>query len=134
MRYKKIATLLITSLLASATGAQGRPPAQAQPQAQTQAQTQAKTQVQTQAKTQAKTQASMRFGPGNTPGWSLMTPQERAEHRSKMMGFTNYEDCASYLAKHHAMMLERARNQGVTLPAEPRPGFCQRLPHQGGSN
>ena len=122
MRYKKIATLLITGLLASVTWAQGGPPAPARVQAQSQ----------TQAQTQ--TQAATRIGPGNTPGWSLMTPQERAEHRSKMMGFTNYEDCASYLAKHHAMMLERARNQGVTLPAEPRPGFCQRLPHQGGSN
>jgi len=113
---------LITGLLASVTWAQGGPPAPARVQAQSQ----------TQAQTQ--TQAATRIGPGNTPGWSLMTPQERAEHRSKMMGFTNYEDCASYLAKHHAMMLERARNQGVTLPAEPRPGFCQRLPHQGGSN
>lgn len=118
MHYNKIATPLITSLLASMAWAQGGPPARAQ--AQTQAQTQS--------------QATMRFGPGNTPGWSLMTPQERAEHRSKMTGFTNYEDCASYLAEHHAMMLERARKQGVTLPAEPRLGFCQRLPHKGGSN
>lgn len=120
MRYNKIATLLITSLLASATWAQGRPPAQAQ--------------TQTRAQTQTQAQASMRFGPGNTPGWSLMTPQERTEHRSRMMGFTNYEDCVSYLAEHHAMMLERARKQGVTLPAEPHPGFCQRLPRKGGSN
>lgn len=112
MRTNKIATLLITSLLASATWAQGGPPARAQTQ----------------------TQAPMSFGPMNTPGWSLMTPQERVEHRSKMMGFTNQEDCASYLAEHHAMMLERARKQGVTLPAEPRPGFCQRLPHKGGSS
>ena len=116
MRNKKIATLLITSLLASATWAQGGPPAR------------------TQAQTQTQMQTPMRFGPVNTPGWSLMTSQERAEHRSKMMGFTNYEDCASYLAEHHAMMLERARKKGVTLPAEPRLGFCQRLPHKGGSN
>jgi hypothetical protein len=114
MRFNKIATLLIGSLLAPATWAQGGPLARAQIQTQT--------------------QTPMRFGPGNTPGWSLMTPQERAEHRSKMMGFTNYEECASYLAEHHAMMLERARKQGVTLPAEPHPGFCQRLPHKGGSS
>ena len=128
MRNNKIPTLLITSLLASATWAQGGPPVPARVQAQSQMKSQA------QSQTQSQTQASRTIGPGNTPGWSLMTPQERAEHRSKMMGFTNYEDCASYLAKHHAMMLERARNQGVTLPAEPRPGFCQRLPHKGGSN
>lgn len=113
MRNNKIAALLIASLLASATWAQGGPPP---------------------AQTQTKTQAPMRFGPGNTPGWSLMTPQERAEHRSKMMGFTNYEDCASYLAEHHAKMQERARKKGVALPANPRQDFCQRLPRKGASN
>ena len=128
MHYIKIATLLIGSPLASMAWAQGGPPAPARVQAQSQMKSQA------QSQTQSQTQASMRIGPGNTPGWSLMTPQERAEHRSKMMGFTNYEDCASYLAEHHAMMQERARKQGATLPSEPRPGFCQRLPHKGGSN
>lgn len=130
MRNREIAVLLITGLFASATWAQGGPPAPAQMQTQMQMQMQMKSPSQSQ--TQAKT--SMRFGPANTPGWSMMTPQERVEHRSKMMGFTNYEECASYLAEHHAMMLERARKQGVSLPAEPRLGFCQRLPHKGGSN
>jgi hypothetical protein len=106
MRYNKIAMLLVGSLLASASWAQGGPPAQ----------------------------APMGFGPGNSPGWSLMTPQERTEHRNKMMGFTNYEDCAAYLAEHHAKMLERARKKGVNLPAEPRQGYCQRLPHKAGSS
>lgn len=114
MQINKVATFLITSLLASAAWAQAVTAAR--------------------APTSAQAQAPMRFGPGNTPGWSLMTPQERADHRSKMMGFTNYEDCASYLAEHHAMMLERARKQGVKLPEQPRLGFCQRLPHKNGSN
>ena len=122
MRNNKIATLLITGLLAWATCAQGSQPAPQQAQSQTPAQM------------KSKAPTSMRFGPANTPGWSLMTPQERAEHRSKMMGFTNYEDCSSYLAEHHAMMLERARKKGVTLPANPRQDFCQRLPRKGASN
>ena len=102
MRYNTVAALVIGTLFASAMSAQGAPPEQ----------------------------APMRFGPQNSPGWALMTAQERSEHRSKMLGFTNYEDCASYVAEHHAKMLERARDKGVTLPDEPRPGFCQRLPHK----
>jgi hypothetical protein len=69
----------------------------------------------------------MMFGPGNTPGWSLMTPEERTEHRAKMMGFTNYEDCKAYLDQHHTLMMERAKEKGVTLPAMPLRNMCDRM-------
>ena len=73
---------------------------------------------------------AMGMGPDDSPGWALMTAQERDEHRARMMAFTNFEDCTAYLAEHHRLMLDRARAQGTTLPAQPRMGFCQRLPHK----
>jgi hypothetical protein len=82
----------------------------------------------------AQNQPPMGFGPGNSPGWSLMTPQERAEHRSKMMGFTKYDDCVAYLTEHHKAMQARAKEKGTTLPAEPRLGMCDRLKPKAGSN
>lgn len=72
-------------------------------------------------------------GPGNTPGWSLMTPAERTEHRNKMMSFTNYEECTAYLQEHHKLMEERAKAQGTTIPAVPRSNMCERLKHDSGS-
>ena len=106
MRHFTLAALLIGTLFTSTASAQGDPPAH----------------------------GAMQPGPGNSPGWALMTPQERAEHRARLSGFTNVEDCTAYLAEHHALMLERARAKGVTLPATPRQDFCRQLPHKAGSN
>lgn len=71
------------------------------------------------------------IGRADTPGWALMTPEERNEHRAKMLGFTRYDDCAAYLAQHHQLMLERAKEKGVTLPAMPRQTFCERMKASG---
>ena len=106
MHFKMTAALIVAAFAATAAFAQGGP----------------------------RGQNPMGMGPANTPGWSLMTPQEREEHRARMMGFTNYEDCAAYAAEHHKQMQERASAKGMTLPPEPRMGYCQRLPHKGGSN
>src|SRR5512146_2728260 len=53
----------------------------------------------------------MRAGPGYTVGWSMMTPQERREHRAKMMSFTSAKACRAYLEQHHRLMVERARRR-----------------------
>ena len=53
----------------------------------------------------------------NTPGWSLMTEQERLAHRDRMRSLTSYDECAAYVAEHHALMVERATAAGKTLPA-----------------
>jgi len=52
----------------------------------------------------------------NTPGWQLMTPEERIEHRTKMRSFTEYSACTEYVAEHHAKMVERAKERGVPAP------------------
>ncbi|MDE2486859.1 MAG: hypothetical protein KGO51_05615 [Alphaproteobacteria bacterium] len=70
----------------------------------------------------------MRAGPGVTMGWSMMTPQERQAHQSKMAGFKTYAECHAYVLEHHKLMAERARAQGMTIPAEPRRDACAGLP------
>lgn len=67
------------------------------------------------------------FGPDNTRGWSLMTPQERTEHRSRMTGFKTYEECKAYQEAHHAQMEARAKEKGRAVPAAPRQNMCDRM-------
>jgi hypothetical protein len=63
-------------------------------------------------------------GPNYTPGWSLMTPQERSEHQARMQGMKTAEECRAYRDEHHQQMAERAKAQGGrTLPA-PRHDAC----------
>lgn len=67
---------------------------------------------------------------GNTPGWSLMTAEERAAHREKMWSFKTYEECKAYQAEHHKAMEAKAKEQGKTLPA-PRANACDRMKASG---
>ena len=69
----------------------------------------------------------MRSGPGYTMGWSLMTPQERQAHRAKMMSFTNAKDCRAYVAEHHRLMAERAKQRGMAIPSTPMHDPCAGL-------
>lgn len=52
----------------------------------------------------------------NTYGWQLMTPQERAEHQTKLRSFTDYASCEAYVTEHHQVMEEKAKAKGITLP------------------
>ncbi|HEY9217045.1 MAG TPA: hypothetical protein VIO94_03280 [Phenylobacterium sp.] len=69
----------------------------------------------------------MHMGAQSTPGWSMMTPEERQEHMTKMRSFTTAKDCRAYVAQHHALMAERAKRQGSTMPAEPPRDPCAGL-------
>ncbi len=67
--------------------------------------------------------ATAMAGPGrwncnnrNTAGWQLMTAEERVEHQKKMRGFTSYSSCQGYVADHHRMMEERAKEKGLAKP------------------
>lgn len=71
---------------------------------------------------------AMRWGSDNTPGWSLMTPQERDQHREKMLAMKNQNDCKAYVAKHHEEMAARAKARGAKVPTMPRRDPCARLP------
>ena len=72
----------------------------------------------------------MRFDRNNTPGWNLMTPEEQAAHREKMLSAKTYEECKAYQAEHRKAMEERAREKGVTLPAG-RQAVCDRMKSRG---
>jgi len=71
-----------------------------------------------------------RFNKDNTPGWSLMTPEERTAHHDKMMAARTYEDCKAAQAEQHRQMEERAKAQGKTLPG-PRQNACDKMKARG---
>lgn len=68
-----------------------------------------------------------RWGDDYTPGWSMMSESERAEHRERMRGFTTYEDCRAYMAKQHERMAARATERGGNPPPQPRHDACAGL-------
>ena len=74
----------------------------------------------------------MRFGfnKDNTPGWALMSAEERSAHRDRMRAAKSYEECKNLQDEHHQAMLARAKEKGVTLPA-PRFNGCDRMKARG---
>ena len=72
----------------------------------------------------------MAFNQGNTPGWSLMTAEERTAHQQKMWSFKTFDECKAYQAEHHTAMTAKAKEQGKTLPA-PRANACDRMKARG---
>ena len=67
-----------------------------------------------------------RFNKDNTPGWSLMTPEERTAHHNAMMAAKTYEECKAAQVAQHKQMEARAKEQGKTLPG-PRQNACERM-------
>lgn len=70
----------------------------------------------------------MRAGSGVTPGWSMMTPQERDDHRQRMLGAKTYDECKTAQAEHRALMEARAKERHATLGPGPRRDPCAGLP------
>lgn len=52
-------------------------------------------------------------------GSQIMTQQERTEYRARMRAAKTVEERQQIRTEHHALMRERARERGVTLPDEP---------------
>jgi hypothetical protein len=69
-------------------------------------------------------------GRGQGAGLDLMTPEERAAHRTQMQSLTSLKQCNEYMAAHHEAMVKRAQEKGVTLP-EPRGNACERMQARG---
>lgn len=67
-----------------------------------------------------------RASEGNTSGWTLMTPEERIEHQTRIRGFTTLDACAQYRDEHHHRMAARAAERGLNL-REGRHDFCAHL-------
>ncbi|MCF8149466.1 MAG: hypothetical protein K9J80_01880 [Sulfuritalea sp.] len=66
------------------------------------------------------------FDKDNTPGWALMSAEERTAHHGSMMAAKTYEECKAAQEAHHAAMAVRAKEKGVTLPT-PRYNGCDRM-------
>ncbi len=67
---------------------------------------------------------AMRWGADVTPGWALMTEQERREHQERMRTMTTYEACKAYQAQHHEQMAARAKERGAGPLPQPRRDPC----------
>ena len=65
----------------------------------------------------------MRFDQTNTPGWTLMTPEERSAMQTRMRAVKTYEECKQVQDEQHKVMEARAKEKGVTL-AQPRGNGC----------
>jgi hypothetical protein len=72
-----------------------------------------------------------RFGSSNTPGWSMMTRDERNTYRQQMLSAKSVEDCQAALADHRKLMEERARQRGGAGPRGPRNDMCQIMQQRG---
>ena len=69
-----------------------------------------------------------RSGSGVTPGWALMTEQERTEHRGRMQNMKTQDECKTYQAQHHEQMVARAKERGSKALPAPRRDPCAGLP------
>ena len=67
------------------------------------------------------------WGSDYTPGWTLMSQQERNEHRDRMRSMKTHEECKSYQGQHHEQMATRAKDRGGKALAPPRRDACSGL-------
>jgi hypothetical protein len=44
-----------------------------------------------------------------------------------MRSMQNHDECTAYVEQHHAMMVERAKEKGRSMPAKPRQDSCATL-------
>ncbi len=72
--------------------------------------------AQTPQRDQTQTQSQVRE---RIFGADLMTPQERNEYQRRMRELKTEEEREQFRREHHEKMLARAKERGVTLPAEP---------------
>lgn len=68
--------------------------------------------------------AAARWGSDFTPGWALMTQQERSEHRERMRSMKTYEECKTYQDQHHEQIAAKAKERGGKALAQPRRDAC----------
>ncbi|VTU36467.1 hypothetical protein [Variovorax sp. RA8] len=65
-----------------------------------------------------------RFGRNYTPGWSMMSEAERAEHRKQMAGARTPDECRAVRDEHRKLMEQRAKERGMTHLRGPRHDAC----------
>ena len=65
-----------------------------------------------------------------TPGWALMTPEERAAWQAQMREVKTYEECIATREAHRKAMEQRAKEKGVQLRT-PRRNGCDVMKARG---
>ena len=70
------------------------------------------------------------FNQNNTFGWRLMSAEERAAHRDKMLSAKTYDECKALQNEQHQLMEARANEKHMTL-APPRQNVCDRMKARG---
>ena len=63
-------------------------------------------------------------GPNYTPGWQMMTPAERDEHRNRMLNAKTADECRQIMAEHQQRMDERATAAGRGPMPHPHRDGC----------
>lgn len=91
--------------------------------------------AQEQGKTQEKGHGmhhgmGMKFSSGNTPGWSMMSKEERKAHHDKMMSAQSMGECTALHDDHRKMMEQRAKDKNTTLP-QPKHNPCEMMQKRG---
>jgi hypothetical protein len=67
------------------------------------------------ANSNARGMRGMRFDRSNTPGWTLMSAEERAANKSRMRSVQSYDECKQVLEEQHKKMEARAKEKGIVL-------------------
>ncbi|MFA9438969.1 hypothetical protein ACDA63_04950 [Uliginosibacterium sp. sgz301328] len=67
---------------------------------------------------------------GRAPAAMLMTPEERSAHLARMREVKTYDECRQIQTEHRALMVSRAQERGVSLPA-PRQNGCDNMKARG---
>jgi len=70
------------------------------------------------------------FNKDNTAGWSMMSAEERAAHRDKMLAAKTYDECKALQDEQHQAMEARAKEKGKSLRG-PRQNSCDRMKARG---
>lgn len=74
----------------------------------------------------------VRWGRGVTPGWSLMTPRERAEHRARMQAARTAQECRDVMAAQRDLVERRAQSSGRPgVPLMPHHDPCSNWRRRG---
>lgn len=64
--------------------------------------------------------------PTNTPGWSMMSAEERSAHTQRMQSFKTYDECRGYMTQQSRQM--NSRGAGPAGGASAGGDTCGHLP------
>jgi hypothetical protein len=68
------------------------------------------------------------------PGIELLTPQEQVEYRQRMRGMASVGEQDQIRRRYEALIRQRAKAQGVTLPGQPQTSPGARSDGKGSSS